>query len=105
MASLGNTGNANASHLHFPIMDGPDGHSVLGSNGGPYVIGNWRRFGFAARFGRVEATPETIGQRFAGFTVDDDGALAEFLKHCAGYARDVGTALSHRLGRRAQDDR
>jgi hypothetical protein len=27
-----------------------------------------------------------------GFTVDDVGALAEFLKHCAGYARDVGTA-------------
>jgi len=39
---------------------------------------------------RGEATPETIGQRFAGFTVDDDGALAEFLKHCAGYARAVG---------------
>jgi hypothetical protein len=52
-----------------------------------------RRFGFAARFARVEATPEIIGQRFAGFTVDDVGALAEFLKHCAGYARDVGTAL------------
>jgi len=34
-----------------------------------------RRFGFAARFGRVEATPETIGQRFAGFSVDDVGAL------------------------------
>lgn len=25
--------------------------------------------------------------------MDDVGALAEFLKHCAGYARDVGTAL------------
>ena len=37
--------------------------------------------------------PETIGQRFAGFTVDDVGALAEFLKHCAGYAREFGTAL------------
>jgi hypothetical protein len=24
-----------------------------------------RRFGFTARFGRVEATPETIGQGFA----------------------------------------
>ena len=36
---------------------------------------------------------ETIVQRFAGFTVDDVDALAEFLKHCAGYARDVGTAL------------
>ena len=41
----------------------------------------------------VEATPETIGQRFAGLTVDDVGALAEFLKHCAGYTRDVRTAL------------
>jgi hypothetical protein len=35
LAELGNTGNANASHLHFHIMDGP---SVLGSNGLPYVI-------------------------------------------------------------------
>lgn len=35
IAELGNTGNANASHLHFHIMDGP---SVLGSNGLPYVI-------------------------------------------------------------------
>ena len=33
------------------------------------------------------------GNAFAGFTVDDVGALAEFLKHCAGYARDFGTAL------------
>jgi hypothetical protein len=33
------------------------------------------------------------GQRFAGFTVDDGGALAEFLKHCVGYAREFGTAL------------
>ena len=35
IAELGNTGNANASHLHLHIMDGP---SVLGSNGLPYVI-------------------------------------------------------------------
>ncbi len=35
IASLGNTGNANASHLHFHLMDGP---SVLASNGVPYVI-------------------------------------------------------------------
>ena len=48
-----------------------------------------RRFGFTARFGRVAA--ETIGQGLRG-------ALAECLKHCAGYARN-------RLGRRAQNDR
>jgi hypothetical protein len=35
MAKLGNTGNSNASHLHFHLMDGP---SALGSNGLPYVI-------------------------------------------------------------------
>lgn len=35
LAKLGNTGNANASHLHFHVMNGP---SVLGSSGIPYVI-------------------------------------------------------------------
>jgi hypothetical protein len=35
LARLGNTGNANASHLHFHVMNGP---SVLGSSGIPYVI-------------------------------------------------------------------
>ena len=35
LAKLGNTGNANASHLHFHVMNGP---SVLGSSGIPYVL-------------------------------------------------------------------
>ena len=35
IAKLGNTGNGNASHLHFHLMSGP---SVLGSSGIPYVI-------------------------------------------------------------------
>jgi hypothetical protein len=35
IAKLGNTGNANASHLHFHVMNGP---SVLGSSGIPYVL-------------------------------------------------------------------
>jgi hypothetical protein len=35
LAKLGNTGNANASHLHFHVMNGP---SVLGSSGIPYVV-------------------------------------------------------------------
>ena len=35
LASLGNTGNTSAPHLHFHLMDGP---STLGSNGLPYVI-------------------------------------------------------------------
>ncbi|HET9601951.1 MAG TPA: M23 family metallopeptidase [Acidimicrobiales bacterium] len=35
MAELGNTGKANASHLHFQLMDGP---SLLQADGLPYVI-------------------------------------------------------------------
>lgn len=35
IAKLGNTGNANASHMHFHLMNGP---SVLGSDGVPSVI-------------------------------------------------------------------
>ena len=37
------------------------------------------------------AVRQVIGR--GALTLDDVGALAEFLKHCAGYARDVGTAL------------
>jgi hypothetical protein len=40
---LGNTGNSNASHLHFQLMDGP---SLLGANGLPYVID---RFDYAGQ--------------------------------------------------------
>ncbi|MGH3766342.1 MAG: M23 family metallopeptidase [Pseudonocardiaceae bacterium] len=35
IAKLGNTGNANASHLHFQVMNGP---SAVASPGIPYVI-------------------------------------------------------------------
>ena len=35
IAKLGNTGNSDASHMHFHLMNGP---SVLGSDGVPYVI-------------------------------------------------------------------
>lgn len=35
IAKLGNTGNANASHMHFHLMNGP---SPLGADGLPYVI-------------------------------------------------------------------
>ena len=45
-----------------------------------------------------------IGVPFAVARVDVD-ALAEFLKHCAGYARDVGTALIQSTWREAQNDR
>lgn len=54
IAKLGNTGNANASHMHFQLMDGP---SVLGSDGVPYVID---RFSYDG-----QVAPETL------FAADD----------------------------------
>jgi Peptidase family M23 len=39
IAALGNTGNTDAPHLHFHIMDGPD---PLASNGLPFVIKSFR---------------------------------------------------------------
>ncbi len=46
IAKLGNTGNSNASHMHFQLMNGP---SVLGSDGVPYVIDRFSYDGQVAR--------------------------------------------------------
>jgi murein DD-endopeptidase MepM/ murein hydrolase activator NlpD len=43
IAKLGNTGNANAPHLHFQLMNGP---SLLEADGVPYVLDN---FGYQGR--------------------------------------------------------
>jgi hypothetical protein len=42
IAQLGNTGNSNASHMHFQLMDGP---SLLEANGLPYVIDQFTYLG------------------------------------------------------------
>lgn len=39
IAALGNSGNSDAPHLHFHVMDGPD---PLASNGLPFVINTFR---------------------------------------------------------------
>ncbi len=42
IAQLGNTGNSNASHMHFQLMDGP---SLLEADGLPYVIDTFTYLG------------------------------------------------------------
>lgn len=45
LGHLGNTGNANASHLHFQLMDGP---SLLDSDSLPYALTDFRYAGQVA---------------------------------------------------------
>ncbi len=46
---LGNSGNSNAPHLHFQIMDGP---TPLGSEGLPYTFSSFTAEGALTNFGR-----------------------------------------------------
>jgi murein DD-endopeptidase MepM/ murein hydrolase activator NlpD len=63
IAKLGNTGNANASHMHFHLMDGP---SVLGSDGLPYVIDRFSYDGQVAPQALFDADDFLSGQFLQG---------------------------------------
>ncbi|UNK47496.1 M23 family metallopeptidase [Arthrobacter sulfonylureivorans] len=43
IAKLGNTGNSNAAHLHFQLMNDP---SLIGADAVPYVLDNFSYAGF-----------------------------------------------------------
>ena len=63
IAKLGNTGNANASHMHFHVMNGP---SVLGSDGLPYVIDRFSYAGQVAPQALIDADDYLTGQFLQG---------------------------------------
>ena len=63
IAKLGNTGNANASHMHFHLMDGP---SVLGSDGLPYVIDRFSYDGQVAPQALIDTDDYLSGQFLQG---------------------------------------
>jgi biotin carboxyl carrier protein len=61
LALLGNTGNANAPHLHFQLMDGPD---VLTSSGLPYVFDRFTYHGQVAVQQVLDADNYVSGEYF-----------------------------------------
>jgi len=70
IAKLGNTGNANVSHMHFHLMNGP---SVLGSDGMPYVLDSFDYDGQLPQDVLVAADDYMTGSNF----LDDKLATPE----------------------------
>lgn len=63
LGKLGNTGNANASHLHFQLMDGP---SLLESDSLPYALKNFDYSGQVAPELIADADDNLTGMFLAG---------------------------------------
>ncbi len=64
---LGNTGNSNAPHLHFQLMDGPD---LAGSDGVPYVLDAFDYSGYVDPQQVIDADDYVSGAFFAHHSDD-----------------------------------
>ncbi|MGB3696356.1 MAG: M23 family metallopeptidase [Gordonia sp. (in: high G+C Gram-positive bacteria)] len=62
IGKLGNTGNSNAPHLHFQLMDGPN---LIGSDGIPYVFDSFEYAGYIDPTAILAADDYLTGEFFA----------------------------------------
>lgn len=62
IAKLGNTGNSNAAHLHFQLMNGAN---LIGSDAVPYVLDSFSYAGFISPQAMMNADDYVTGKFFA----------------------------------------
>jgi hypothetical protein len=85
IGALGNSGNSDAPHLHFHLMDGPD---PLASNGLPFVLKSFR---LDSRLTSLEAADALLEGRPAarqpGFAVRDQSDVSPLVLDVMTYAK------------------
>ena len=84
IAKLGNTGNSDAPHLHFHVMDTPD---PLRSNGLPFVIRSYRLDGVLSSMAALD--PLLVGEPAElkpGFTPRDETDTSPLVQDVMTYA-------------------
>jgi len=86
VAALGNSGNSDAPHLHFHVMDGPD---PLAANGLPFVINSFR---LDSRLANLDAIDPLVDGRPAalqpGFAARDQSEVSPLVLDVMTYATE-----------------